>query len=72
MKKNIHPIDQFVRIMLAGIIIIYFFNSNLDQILKMTLLGLSIYFLFTSILGFCVIYYFLEINSNIKKKDRFY
>jgi hypothetical protein len=68
MKKNMGGIDKFIRIVLAAIFAILYFNGIISGTLGIVLLGLSLVFVLTSFISFCPLYVPLGINTCSKKE----
>jgi len=67
MKKNVGTVDQIVRILLAVVIAVLYFNEVITATTAIILLVVAAVLVLTSIINFCPIYYFLGISS--RKKD---
>jgi hypothetical protein len=61
-------IDKFIRIVLAAIFAILYFNGIISGTLGIVLLGLSLVFVLTSFISFCPLYVPLGINTCPKEK----
>jgi hypothetical protein len=63
MKNNIGTTDRMLRIALSIILIAFSISASLSFIIKTILIILSIFLIFTSIIGFCPIYKVFNFNS---------
>ena len=68
MKKNMGGFDKLIRIVLAAIFAILYFNGIISGTLGIVLLGLSFVFVLTSFISFCPLYVPLGINTCPKKE----
>lgn len=68
MKKNMGGFDKLIRIVLATIFAILYFNGIISGTLGIVLLGLSFVFVLTSFISFCPLYVPLGINTCPKKE----
>lgn len=68
MKKNMGGFDKLIRIVLAAIFAILYFNGIISGNLGIVLLGLSFVFVLTSFISFCPLYVPLGINTCPKKE----
>lgn len=60
-------IDKALRILVALIVVVLYFNNIIDGVLAIVLLIFSAVFVLTSLIGFCPLYTPLKINTNKKK-----
>lgn len=67
MTKNMGLIDKALRILVALIVVVLYFNNIIDGVLAIVLLIFSAVFVLTSLIGFCPLYTPLKINTNKKK-----
>jgi len=67
MKKNIGPIDKFVRILIAAIIMALYYFGYISDTLAMVLLVIGIILLLTSLINFCPLYKIIGVNTCKKK-----
>ncbi|MFZ8845790.1 MAG: YgaP family membrane protein [Candidatus Hydrothermia bacterium] len=63
MKNNIGTTDRMLRIALSIILIAFSISASSSFIIKTILIILSIFLIFTSIIGFCPIYKVFNFNS---------
>ncbi|MBL7894903.1 MAG: DUF2892 domain-containing protein [Bacteroidia bacterium] len=64
MKKNMGNMDRMIRLILAAVLLIVVFATNLtDGVLSYVLLGVSATFILTSLISFCPLYPLLGINT---------
>ncbi|TXF79005.1 DUF2892 domain-containing protein [Chryseobacterium sp.] len=68
MKKNMGRTDQTVRILIAVIISVLFYNDVISGTLGIVLLVLAGVFLITGALSFCPLYALIGINTCPKDK----
>jgi len=69
MKKNMGTLDRAVRILIAIILVILILTGKISGTLAWVLGIISVVFLLTSIIGWCLLYVTLGI-STIKKEDK--
>ena len=69
MKKNMGALDRAVRILIAIILVILILTGKISGTLAWVLGIISVVFLLTSIIGWCLLYVTLGI-STIKKEDK--
>jgi hypothetical protein len=68
-KKNVNSIDKVIRILLAIVLGVLIFTSQVTGILVIILGVLAVVLLLTSVLSFCPIYALLNL-STIKKSEK--
>lgn len=68
MKKNMGTADRIIRVVIAVIIAVLYFNNIITGTLGVVLLVLAGVFVLTSFVSFCPIYTVLGINSCRAKK----
>jgi fatty acid desaturase len=68
MKKNMGNADKLIRLGLAVVFVILWFQNIVTGTLGIILLVLAGIFVLTSIFGFCPLYKLLGINSGTQKK----
>ena len=68
MKKNMGTIDKVIRILIAVVIAILFFNNTITGTLGIVLLVLALVFVITSFISFCPLYLPFGINTGAKNK----
>ena len=66
MKKNVGTVDQIVRILLAVVIAVLYFNEVITSTTAIILLVVAGVLVLTSFINFCPIYFFLGISSRKK------
>ncbi|MDH7515334.1 MAG: DUF2892 domain-containing protein [Bacteroidota bacterium] len=54
--KNMGTLDRIIRLAIAVVIVILFFNGNLSGSLAVILGILAVIFIVTSVIGFCPLY----------------
>lgn len=67
MKTNMGGIDRIIRIIIAVIIGLLYYNGTIGGTLGIVLLVLAAVFVLTGIVGFCPLYKPLGINTCKKK-----
>jgi len=68
MKKNMGTADRIIRVIIAAIMGVLYFNGTVTGILGIVLLILSIIFVLTSLVSFCPLYKPFGINTCSVKK----
>jgi hypothetical protein len=68
-KKNVNSIDKVIRILLAIVLGVLIFTSQVTGILAIVLGVLAVVLVLTSFLSFCPIYALLNL-STIKKSEK--
>ena len=63
MKKNMGTVDKSIRILIAVIIGILYFNGMISGTLGLVLLVLSVIFVLTSMISFCPLYTLFGIKT---------
>jgi hypothetical protein len=56
MKKNMGMADRVIRVLLAAVVAILYFNHNISGTLAIALMILAAVFLLTSFISFCPLY----------------
>lgn len=56
MKKNMGSIDRLVRIIVAAVVALLYFNDVISGTLGIVLLVLAVVFVLTSLISFCPLY----------------
>ena len=70
MKKNLSSVDRIFRILIAAVIIVLYFTTNLIAgTWAIILLIVSGSFITTSFISFCPLYFLFGINSNRQEKN---
>ena len=67
MKKNMGTADRLIRIVLAVLVAILYYNDIIDGIFAIVLGALAVIFILTSFISFCPLYVPLGINACAKK-----
>jgi len=70
MKANIGSLDKFIRIGLAIVLIILFYNSTLTGTLGIVALLVALILTITSLVNFCPLYTIFKINTIGKKEQK--
>lgn len=70
MKRNMGGVDKLVRLIVALIIILAYFNNTIEGILGIILLIIAGIFIVTSLISFCPLYAVFGIDTSIKKKKK--
>ena len=68
MKKNMGTADRIVRIILAAVVAILYFNNTISGTLGIVLMVLAGVFVLTSIVSFCPLYSIVGLNTCSTKK----
>lgn len=68
MKKNMGTADRIVRIILAAVVAILYFNNTISGTLGIVLMVLAGVFVLTSIVSFCPLYTLVGLNTCPSKK----
>lgn len=68
-KKNVNSIDKVIRILLAIVLGVLIFTSQVTGILAIVFGVLAVVLVLTSVLSFCPIYALLNL-STIKKSEK--
>ena len=68
MKKNMGKVDKMLRIIVAMVIGVLYFNNSISGILGMLLIVLAIVFLLTSLINFCPLYLPFDIDTREEKE----
>ncbi|HEX5651628.1 MAG TPA: DUF2892 domain-containing protein [Chitinophagaceae bacterium] len=68
MKKNMGNADRLIRIIVAAVFIVIYFNNILPSPWGLVLLILGIVFALTSLVGFCPLYTLFGISTCPRKK----
>ncbi|MEY8849205.1 DUF2892 domain-containing protein [Psychroserpens sp. XS_ASV72] len=63
MKANMGKADRFIRIALAILVVVLYWNGNIQGTLAYVLLAFAAIFLLTSFVSFCPLYTLLGINT---------
>ena len=69
MKKNMGGADRMIRILIAVVIGILYYQKIIDGTLAYVLLALAAIFVLTSFVSFCPLYSLLGLNTS-KKNNR--
>ena len=70
MKANIGSLDKLIRLGLAIVLIILFYNSTLTGTLGIVALLIALILTITSLLNFCPLYSIFKIKTNTKKEEK--
>ena len=70
MKANIGSLDKFIRIGLAIVLIILFYNSTLTGTLGIVALLVALILTITSLVNFCPLYTIFKMNTISKKEQK--
>ena len=63
MKKNMGGLDRIIRIIIAVVIGVLYFNNTIDGVLGVVLLVVSGVFLLTSFISSCPLYSIIGLNT---------
>jgi hypothetical protein len=64
MKKNISPMDRFIRLLLVALALILYFTNTVTGTAGIILMAVAAIILLTTLVNFCPIYYVLGIRTN--------
>lgn len=68
MKKNMGTIDRIIRLVIAAVITLLYFNNTITGTLGIILMVLAGVFVLTSLVSFCPLYTLVGINTCKAKK----
>ena len=63
MKKNMGNADKGIRVLIALVVALLYYNDTIGGTLAYVLMGISIVLLVTSLINFCPLYKVLGINT---------
>lgn len=63
MKKNMGNTDKGIRVLIALVVALLYYNDTIGGTLAYVLMGISIVLLVTSLINFCPLYKVLGINT---------
>jgi len=69
MKKNMGSTDKIIRILIALVVVVLYWQGIIPGTLGIVLLALAAIFVFTSLVSFCPLYLPLGINTCKKKES---
>jgi len=69
MKKNMGTIDRIIRVLLAIVVAVLYFQGVITGTLAVILGIVAIIFIVTSLIGFCPMYVLLKISTIGKSKQ---
>jgi uncharacterized membrane protein len=69
MKKNMGNTDRLIRLVLAAVFIILWFQNIVTGTMGIILLVLGVIFALTSVVGFCPLYRLIGITTCAGKKE---
>ncbi|WP_456461637.1 YgaP family membrane protein [Lutibacter sp.] len=67
MKKNMGSVDKIIRVLIAVVIAVLYWQGIISGTLAIILLVLGIVFLLTSLINFCPLYTIFGINTSKKE-----
>ncbi|WP_456423534.1 YgaP family membrane protein [Lutibacter sp.] len=67
MKKNMGSVDKIIRVLIAIVIAVLYWQGIISGTLAIVLLVLGIVFLLTSLVNFCPLYTIFGINTSKKE-----
>ncbi len=70
MKTNIGTIDRTVRILLAALVVVFYFTNVISGTVAIVLFIVAAIFLITAFFNFCPIWYFLGISTRKKQYSK--
>ncbi len=63
MKKNMGGLDRSLRVIIALVITLLYFNEMINGTSSMVLLVLAVVFVLTSLVSFCPLYALFKLNT---------
>lgn len=69
MKKNMGTTDRVLRVIVAIVLAVLYYNGTITGTLGLTLIVLSVVFVLTSLVGFCPLYLPFGMNTCSKEKS---
>ncbi|MDX1828353.1 MAG: DUF2892 domain-containing protein [Lutibacter sp.] len=69
MKKNMGSTDKIIRVLIAVVVVILYWQGIIPGTLGIVLLALAAIFVLTSLISFCPLYLPLGINTCKKKES---
>lgn len=69
MKKNMGTADRIIRLLVAALIAVLYYNGTLSGTLGVVLLVLALVFVLTSLLAFCPLYTLFGLSTCPKEKQ---
>ncbi len=70
MKKNMGNADRIIRVIIATIVAVLYFNGTLSGTIGTVLIVLAAVFVLTSLVSFCPLYAPLGINTCSQKEKK--
>lgn len=70
MKKNMGGLDKSLRVIIALVIALLYFNEIISGTLGIVLLVLAIVFVITSLVSFCPLYVLFKFNTCKRSEER--
>ncbi len=67
MKKNMGSVDKIIRVLIAIVIAVLYWQGIIGGTLAIILLVLGIVFLLTSLINFCPLYTIFGVNTSKKE-----
>ncbi len=68
MKKNMGTVDRIVRLLIAAVVVVLYFNNTITGTLGIVLMVLAGVFVLTSLVSFCPLYTLFGLNTCSAKK----
>ena len=68
MKKNMGLADKIIRLIIAALVALLYYNETISGTLGTVLLIFAIVFVFTSLISFCPLYSLIGLNTCPTKK----
>ena len=68
MKKNMGTVDRIVRLLIAAVVVVLYFNNTITGTLGIVLMVLAAVFVLTSLVSFCPLYTLFGLNTCSAKK----
>ena len=69
MKKNMGALDRYVRLGVAGVVVLLAIFKVITGVLAYVLIAVAVVFVLTSIIRFCPLYLPFRINTNKKEQS---
>lgn len=70
MKKNMGTADRIIRLLIAALVTLLYFNDVISGTLGILLMALSAVFILTSLISFCPLYTLIGISTcKVPKKQ---
>jgi hypothetical protein len=70
MINNMHVVDRLLRIIVAILILAFFYMGQISGLAAIILGIIAVIFVITSFIGYCPAYQLLGISTNVKKSAK--